>query len=906
MNFGGYMHKKLRINNIFLLYTIAFLLLSSVILLVANFKEVSLVYDADALVQHFPAQFFMNDYIYDAIRSFGKNAASFNFNLGLGQDILTTYHYYGLTDPLNLIMVFSKNIEPQILYTIRIFLRIYLSGIAFIIMCMHFKKNKEIIVAGALIYTFSNYTLTPGVMHLYFTNSMIILPILILSIDRLIRKNKPFLFIFTMVIAVFMNIYFAYMLSLTAFVYAIVSILLLSRENGFRKSVKIFVSGISSYLLSILIAGVVFVPVIYSLFINSIRTIGKIEPSYLMSKTEIIDYFYSMFGLPNMTNFALAGISIVTMFSVIDLWINRGNYKLKILMILSILLILSPKIHKVMGAFSYDNFRWYFIIILLLSYIFVDRYDSLKNLEKNKKVLMIIITFILLGGYTLKTYNIISNQIQGGNIYKSYILGISIPIFVGIIYMIILLAGSKKRLIYMLLIASLLMSNFVYIWSGINNGALVDKKELEKMYKIKYENVEKNKNDGFSRFDNQMNGGYNLSDIYNYKSGSVYYSIENKNLSEFNLEYMNSTAAPVTKLHSFDSRARLNSILSTKYYYGDKAPFGYEKKGKIYEDSNYIPFGFTYDKYIEEEYLKYMNPLDKEDILMNACIINSYTPDKIGFLSKNRKEKYDLSNIEKLDNSYFKKNDLKKSDVHFKPGFIKDGNKVDLSDSYINNHQGYNLVLDFNTRFDGELYMRLKSQDTFINNDVIYVDNGKNKSTIKFTKESSNWYSGEKEKLCNLGYIKKGKHTVIINIPQKGSFSINDIKLECIDLDNLENNKEKLSKNHLKEVNIGKDKFNGKIDLDKDKILFISIPYSKGWIAKDNGKETEIIRANTGFMAIKLKAGKHNVDFEYKGPWQNYGNYASIAGIIILLVYFILRKGFERENYGWNKNTSKK
>lgn len=102
------MHKKLRINNIFLLYTIAFLLLSSVILLVANFKEVSLVYDADALVQHFPAQFFMNDYIYDAIRSFGKNAASFNFNLGLGQDILTTYHYYGLTDPLNLIMVFQK------------------------------------------------------------------------------------------------------------------------------------------------------------------------------------------------------------------------------------------------------------------------------------------------------------------------------------------------------------------------------------------------------------------------------------------------------------------------------------------------------------------------------------------------------------------------------------------------------------------------------------------------------------------------------------------------------------------------------------------------------------------------------------------------------------------------------
>jgi uncharacterized membrane protein YfhO len=69
--------------------------------------------------------------------------------------------------------------------------------------------------------------------------------------------------------------------------------------------------------------------------------------------------------------------------------------------------------------------------------------------------------------------------------------------------------------------------------------------------------------------------------------------------------------------------------------------------------------------------------------------------------------------------------------------------------------------------------------------------------------------------------------------------------------------------------------------------MVFSIPYSKGWSAYVNGKKTKLLRANTMFMALPLKAGFYNIELKYFTPGLKLGMILSIVGF--LLFGWILR-----------------
>ncbi len=85
--------------------------------------------------------------------------------------------------------------------------------------------------------------------------------------------------------------------------------------------------------------------------------------------------------------------------------------------------------------------------------------------------------------------------------------------------------------------------------------------------------------------------------------------------------------------------------------------------------------------------------------------------------------------------------------------------------------------------------------------------------------------------------------------------------------------------------------FTAKVDLtnDKDRIIFFSVPYEKGWSATVNGKKVDISRANIGFMAVRAEGGLDNtIRFTYKTPGLLIGAIISIISIILFLIYRIL------------------
>lgn len=73
-------------------------------------------------------------------------------------------------------------------------------------------------------------------------------------------------------------------------------------------------------------------------------------------------------------------------------------------------------------------------------------------------------------------------------------------------------------------------------------------------------------------------------------------------------------------------------------------------------------------------------------------------------------------------------------------------------------------------------------------------------------------------------------------------------------------------------------------------LLFLSDNYYPGWIAKVDGEETEILRANFTFRAVKVSQGEHIVNFEYQPKSFKIGLYLTAASVIALIIFAALLK----------------
>lgn len=82
----------------------------------------------------------------------------------------------------------------------------------------------------------------------------------------------------------------------------------------------------------------------------------------------------------------------------------------------------------------------------------------------------------------------------------------------------------------------------------------------------------------------------------------------------------------------------------------------------------------------------------------------------------------------------------------------------------------------------------------------------------------------------------------------------------------------------------------GKVTIDKNQNLVTTIPYSKGWQAKVDGKPVKINRTLGVFIGLKMKPGTHQITLKYRTPGVLVGAILSIIGIISLIVFTLFLK----------------
>ncbi len=82
--------------------------------------------------------------------------------------------------------------------------------------------------------------------------------------------------------------------------------------------------------------------------------------------------------------------------------------------------------------------------------------------------------------------------------------------------------------------------------------------------------------------------------------------------------------------------------------------------------------------------------------------------------------------------------------------------------------------------------------------------------------------------------------------------------------------------------------FESSITLERPNLVFYSVPYDEGWSAYVNGKEVEVERVNSGFVAVLAEAGENTIVFKYTTPGLFAGIIISIAALALLLIYLLI------------------
>ncbi len=96
--------------------------------------------------------------------------------------------------------------------------------------------------------------------------------------------------------------------------------------------------------------------------------------------------------------------------------------------------------------------------------------------------------------------------------------------------------------------------------------------------------------------------------------------------------------------------------------------------------------------------------------------------------------------------------------------------------------------------------------------------------------------------------------------------------------------------NHLKKDTFQISKFSqseikGKINLSKTKMLFFTIPFDKGWKIRVNGNEKELYRTNIGFTGIVLPKGNYDIELYFIPQYYYLTSLISIISIVLFWIY---------------------
>ena len=869
----------------YMIYTILFCVISSIVFAVFIKYNKSFVWQGDGIKQHFVILYDFNQ----MIRNIFKNGISMlSWNMGLGLDIIGQYSYYVIGDPFAYISLLFPLEYLETAYNVMVLLRIYCVGLAFIAYCKYNKKEDINTLVGVIIYTFCGFILYAGIRHPYFTNAAIFLPLTLIGIEKLLRENKKIFLIFIIFASAVSNYYFFYMITILSVIYGVIKYIF-QYNQGIKEFFKKVGSAILCYIVGILMASVILLPTVYA-FLNSARTECEQVTTYIQG---FYEFFFMGIISMRFKNWTVIAVSSIVILMVPILFTKLKDKEIRshlTLFIVTTVMILIPQAASMMNGFSFPSNRWAYAYSFMLAYIAVLCFDSKLQYSRKQKIGMLI---------TLVIYTIIEICITKLNIKENldYYAVCSIAY---IIYIIISYKYKKEKsiifanfAIILLIIANIfVISASLYFPRGkgyvkefIENGTVEEKcssvnGRIEN-FKEAVEYIKEN-DKAFYRIAKKELSYQNLSVIYEYNPIQLFLSLGNGDVYDLSCDLEDNCYSSTQCVNGADRRTKYMTLLGNKYYVCDKehsryVPYGYTLyhgigNTLIYINKNNLPVGVVYDSYIPKEQFEKLSPLQKEDSLITTAMV------------ENTEEINIQNNIDvKIDRPLSLKYTVK-------------GNRI--SNNTINitkKNEVIELAID-DIPSNAELYLSINNLEYTSNNNrtdfkiSAKIDGISNSENVR-NYISSAYYMKNPNFLMNLGVTKeKQSNKLKLTFSSKGTYTFESFEILAVEMDKYEEKIDKLKTNVMQDIKYGNDYITGTVNTASNGILQITTSYSDGWKAYVDDKEVEVLKVNEAFIGINVEAGNHNIRFEYETPYLKLGMVFSGLGLLIYLYIIIKSK----------------
>lgn len=879
-------------NHYYPYYTLCFCTVCLVVFYWFLSADTTLVWKTDGENQHFKALVYYGKYLRSIAAELLTNhrlvIPNWEFALGEGNDVLGTLHYYVIGDPLAALSVFVPTAYMGLFYNAMMVVRLYLAGTAFSCLCLQTgQKSRSGVLAGAMTYVFCYWALLNAAKHPYFLNPMIYLPLLILGIEKILHRKRPYLLIFAVFLSAVSNFYFFYILVMLTVIY--VAVRMFCFRKNLRTLFRMLLSITVYSFVGVMAAAVILLPVLYAFLSDARMSVNGNWP--LLYPWRYYQKLPVLFFTPASVNWLCMGFSIPVFPAVCMLVKRRRQHSILFcLAVICLLAALLPIPGKFLSACSFIGNRYSFALALAAAYTLTVLWEPMLALTRKDCLFLFAAAAIELALCLLPSH---AHPVRAA-LFPSMTLLLLWILYPGMedgkplfSYL------RRKQFMFAFVLFSVFCNSYLkyhvddYVSEHVKTEDLNNHLYANETAAIKKAAAADDYN-GFYRYSGRSLTS-NAGLIAALSSTRYYWSLSNAAVSDFRnalamREYIQ------YNYMGYDDRAALLSLAGVRYYASPakdagRAPYGFSDPDTIriahapayciYRNDHVLPIAYTYDSYLDKPTWDTLPPLKKQSAMLQTALLHT-DPDTSQSL-KNFKQAVPRFTDQK---------------VPFRIVCHKD---VSLKDNCFTVTSDFaSATIQFYAEPDSETYLSLQGFDFVSANPAetmaalkLTASNGTSKKLTYYNANDPRQYNNRHDFTVCFGYDKQAVTSATIRFSNAGTYSFDALEVLCQPMDGYAEQISRLSEDALDEVTIGVDSVSGSIALNRPKILCLSIPYSAGWNAVVDGKKAVLHRANLKNMALLLDAGKHQIELYYRTPLQKEGWIVSICGLLVIAVVCI-------------------
>lgn len=751
----------------------------------------------------------------------------------------------------------------------------YLTGLGFAYFAHYFRQRPVSALTGAISYVFCGFALFTGVRHPHFMMPMLLLPLLVTGTEKVMRGERSWLLtaaVFVSVTSLY-GVYFSCMQAVFVCLYVCVRFFDLYRQDRLRQFVRLcgrmLLWAGTGALLGCFTALPTFLQILSGSRVGA-DIWGYTDP-FFYHKDYYLNFLTRLFVRPESAgSWMYMGFSALCLPALALLFIRRDKKTrtLRVLFLILTVMHMIPAAAYVLSGFSNVSNRFCFGYAFCMAAILTFMLPELERLSGREALKV----WSALGVYVALCLAL--GSVRSELVKTVFSAAALLAAWTAVAVCLFRFRGRLRSwapaVCLLVTCVSVGCSAFARYDGHMGNyvGEFYDDTAAQ-LEKGQYASLAAS---GPVRTDSAFfrvagDKSYNYEQNY-----ATYYGLNGTSAYPFygqSADYaawLGEMEAPRTGVaHRFNMFVRQSELLtlsSVKYYASrspeqSQWPYGFQKvdeitKGEdtdaILKNENWLPLGYTYDRYILREDYDGLDAPHKREAQLQAVVLDA-SPDAADVVPAT-----DLS--------------LRAEQV---PGRIAASDGVTWKDGTLRvKKAGATMTLAFEGLPETETYLRVKELD---------LTKGESQRSWNLTAEtdtttaSGHWtadayvYANRQHtQLLDLGYSEEGMTSVTLTFPKKGTFKLEDLQIWCQPMDGFAAQTAVLRAEPLEDIRTNWRGLTGTVSVSKDKILCLSLPWLDGWTAYVDGVKTPLLHANTAFMGVELPAGEHTVELRYWMP----------------------------------------